>query len=94
MRNRSLQHQMRMREVADAITVTSGETHESFNRMRELEAEAAKLMSRAKIVKQKAEELLALQSRLIECQQWTEFGLPSDLEKAEFERIVGREIRS
>lgn len=94
LRHPGLQSEMRMKEIATAITRASGEVQAAFSEFRELEKKAAELKSTVAVEQKKLGALLKLQSDLVECQRWTEFGLPAGMTTVEFAGITGHTITS
>lgn len=93
-RHPGIQHEMRLQEIASQIAYASGEVQSSFSEIRTLEEKAAALKKVISDAQLKVNALLELQSKLIECQRWTEFGLPPGMLPADFKRITGHEITS
>lgn len=93
-RHPGIQHEMRLKEVATQMAYASGDIQGSFNEIRHLEDKAAELKNVITAAQSKLNSLLELQTRLLECQSCTEFGLPSGMTTADFKRITGHEIDS
>lgn len=94
MRHRGIQHDYRMKELAHAIVIANGEVHEAFQKIRAAEQEVYKLRAIIFREETKKKKLLEVQNQLMECQIWTEFGLPPEIEKEAFELITGQKITS
>ncbi len=85
---------MRMKEIATAMTRYSGTVQTSFMYIRDYEEKVAALKQEILSAQSQLNRLLLLQTELIECQKWTEFGLPSGMTVAFFQGVTGEEIKS
>lgn len=93
-RNPGIQNKMRMEEVATALAYTAGSIQDAFRRIRECEAEVEILKGNIEEQQKRKTRLLEIQNELMEAQRITEFGLPPDLPKEDFELVTQHTITS
>lgn len=85
---------MRMEEIAGALAYASSDLQAALAEINQCEARVADLRVGVEAAQNKINGLLEVQLKLINANLWTEFGLPSGLLRADFEKITGHVITS
>jgi hypothetical protein len=93
-RHRGLQHKMRLEEIAGALAYAGGDVRSGYAELRRLEEQAAVLKKSIEAAQVRLDRLQILQTQLIECELWTEFGLPAGMTNDHFTAITGHKITS
>ena len=93
MRNPGLQNGMRMREVAEQLSICNGYIRTAFYEIRRLEEKAEKLKTEIREHELRRAALLDMQEKLMK-PEINSFGLPVGMSPQEFKDITGHEITS